>query len=84
MSRNRGVAHTKPGEVQLQDIADLKFENLQGRKIALGVILKAVSTNICGFSSGSALVLPPCKPNPPSNCAALPYRNGNAGTLTTR
>src|ERR1700674_2513116 len=48
MSRNRGVVYTKPGEVQVQDIADPKFENPQGRKIGHAVILKVVSTNICG------------------------------------
>src|SRR4030088_77492 len=48
MSKNRGRAYTKPGEVQVQDIADPKFENPQGRKIEHGVILKVVSTNICG------------------------------------
>jgi hypothetical protein len=26
MSGNRGVVYAKPGEVQVQDIADLKFE----------------------------------------------------------
>jgi hypothetical protein len=84
MSRNRGVVYKKPGEVQLQGIADPKFENLQGRKIELGVILKVISTNICEFASGSSLVLPHCKSNPRSDCAALPCRNGNAGTLTAR
>src|SRR3979409_2053105 len=48
MSKNRGVVYTKPGEVQVQDIAAPKFENPQGRKIEHGVILKVVSTNICG------------------------------------
>src|SRR3979490_586765 len=48
MSKNRGVVYTKPGEVQVQDIADPKFENPRGRKIEHGVILKVVSTNICG------------------------------------
>src|ERR1700689_4972793 len=48
MSRNRGVVYTKPGEVQVQDIADPKFENPQVRKIGHAVILKVVSTNICG------------------------------------
>src|SRR3981081_3972432 len=48
MSRNRGVVYTKPGEVQVQDIADRKFEHQRGRKIEHGVILKFVSTNICG------------------------------------
>jgi len=48
MSRNRGVVYTRPGEVQVQDIPDPKFENPQGRKIEHGVILKVVSTNICG------------------------------------
>src|SRR6202521_2911710 len=48
MSRNRGVVYTKPGEVQVQDIADPRFENPQGRKGENGVTLKVVSTNICG------------------------------------
>src|ERR1700687_5784273 len=48
MSKNRGVVYTKPGEVQVQDIADPKFENPRGRKIEHGVILKVISTNICG------------------------------------
>src|SRR6201995_3355756 len=48
MSSNRGVVYTKPGEVQVQDIADPKFEDPRGRKIEHGVILKVVSTNICG------------------------------------
>src|SRR6202140_1061186 len=48
MSKNRGVVYIKPGEVQVQDIADPKFENPRGRKIEHGVILKVVSTNICG------------------------------------
>src|SRR3984957_11587286 len=48
MSKNRGVVYTKPGEVQVRDIADPKLEDPQGRKIDHGVILKIVSTNICG------------------------------------
>jgi hypothetical protein len=48
MSKNRGVVYSKPGEVQVQDIADPKFEDPRGRKIEHGVILKVVSTNICG------------------------------------
>ena len=48
MGRNRGVVYTRPGEVQVQNIADPKFENTQGGKIEHGVILKVVSTNICG------------------------------------
>src|SRR6201988_3588831 len=48
MSKNRGVVYTKPGEVQVQDIADPKFEDPRGQKVEHGVILKVVSTNICG------------------------------------
>src|SRR5258705_2587301 len=48
MSKNRGVVYTEPGEVQVQDIADPKFEDPRGHKIEHGVILKVVSTNICG------------------------------------
>lgn len=38
MIRNRGVVYTKPGEVQVRDIADPKFEDPRGRKIEHGVI----------------------------------------------
>src|SRR6201989_2286905 len=48
MSGNRGVVYIKPGEVKVKDIADPKFATPQGRKIEHGVILKVVSTNICG------------------------------------
>ena len=39
MSRNRSVVYTKPGVVQVQDIADPKFEDPRGHKIEHGVIL---------------------------------------------
>lgn len=48
MSKNRGVVYIKPGVVEVQDIADPKFEDPRGRKISHGVILKVISTNICG------------------------------------
>ena len=48
MSKNRGVVYIKPGVVEVRDIADPKFEDPHGRKINHAVILKIVSTNICG------------------------------------
>ena len=48
MSKNRGVVYIKPGVVEVRDIADPKFEDPHGRKITHAVILKIVSTNICG------------------------------------
>src|SRR3979411_384863 len=48
MSGNRGVVYTRTGELQVPDIADTKFEDPRGRKIEHGVILKVVSTNLCG------------------------------------
>ena len=47
MSNNRGVAYIKPGVVQVQNIDFPKLE-LGTRKCNHGVILKVVSTNICG------------------------------------
>ena len=57
MAGNRGVAYVGPGKVEVQDIGDPKLE-LQdgpgvnpanvGRKLNHGVILKVVTTNICG------------------------------------
>jgi glutathione-independent formaldehyde dehydrogenase len=48
MSKNRGVVYIKPGLVEVHDIDDPKFEDPQGRKINHAVILKIISTNICG------------------------------------
>jgi len=48
MSKKRGVACIKPGVVEVRDIPDPKFEDPHGRKINHAVILKIVSTNICG------------------------------------
>ncbi|MCV2446500.1 formaldehyde dehydrogenase, glutathione-independent [Paracoccus sp. DMF] len=48
MSSNRGVVYIGPGKVEVQDIADPKLQSPDGRKIEHGVILKVVSTNICG------------------------------------
>ena len=37
-----------PGKVEVQNIDDPKFENPAGKRIEHGVILKILSTNICG------------------------------------
>lgn len=47
MCTNHGVAYIKPGEVAIQEIEYPKLE-LGNRKCQHGVILKIVSTNICG------------------------------------
>jgi hypothetical protein len=44
---NRGVAYVEPGKVELQPI-DFPVLALGGRRCDHGVILKVVSTNICG------------------------------------
>ncbi|MBL0422709.1 formaldehyde dehydrogenase, glutathione-independent [Ramlibacter sp. AW1] len=48
MSGNRGVAYIGPGKVEVQKIPYPKLEDPRGRKIDHGVILRVVSTNICG------------------------------------
>lgn len=48
MSNNRGVVYLGPNKVEVMEIGDPKMETPQGRKIDHGVILKVVSTNICG------------------------------------
>lgn len=48
MSTNHGIVYKGPGKVAVEEIADPKFETPSGRKITHGVILKVVSTNICG------------------------------------
>jgi glutathione-independent formaldehyde dehydrogenase len=48
MSGNKGVVYMGPGEVAVQPIDDPKLQDPRGRKIGHGVILKVISTNICG------------------------------------
>ena len=48
MASNRGVAYLGPGKVEIQSIDYPKLQNPQGKKIDHGVILKIVTTNICG------------------------------------
>ncbi|WP_138464381.1 formaldehyde dehydrogenase, glutathione-independent [Poseidonocella sp. HB161398] len=48
MSSNIGVVYTGPGTVEVQKIPDPKLEAPDGRRIEHGVILKVISTNICG------------------------------------
>ncbi len=48
MSDNRGVVYLGKDKVEVQSIADPKMEAPDGRAITHGVILKVVSTNICG------------------------------------
>ena len=47
MAGNKGVVYLKPGVVEVQSIDDPKL-SLGSRKCDHGVILKVVSTNICG------------------------------------
>jgi glutathione-independent formaldehyde dehydrogenase len=48
MASNRGVAYVGPGKVEVQSIDFPKLVGPGGRKCDHGVILKIVSTNICG------------------------------------
>jgi glutathione-independent formaldehyde dehydrogenase len=48
MASNRGVVFLGPNHVEVQSIDYPKLENPAGKKISHGVILKVVSTNICG------------------------------------
>ncbi|GHG98607.1 formaldehyde dehydrogenase, glutathione-independent [Comamonas sp. JC664] len=48
MPSNRGVVYLGPGKVEVQSIDYPKLANPKGKPIEHGVILKVVSTNICG------------------------------------
>ncbi len=48
MATNRGVVYLGPGKVEIQSIDYPKMQNPAGKEITHGVILKIVSTNICG------------------------------------
>lgn len=48
MTSNRGVVYLGAGKVEVQTIDYPKLEAPDGRKIGHGVILKVITTNICG------------------------------------
>ena len=48
MANNHGVVYLGPNNVEVQSIDYPKFENPAGKKIEHAVILKVVTTNICG------------------------------------
>jgi len=48
MAANRGVVYVGPGKVEVQSIDYPKLQTPAGRKIEHGVVLKCVTTNICG------------------------------------
>jgi glutathione-independent formaldehyde dehydrogenase len=48
MAENRGVVYIGQGKVQVESIPFPKMQDPGGRKIDHGVILRVVSTNICG------------------------------------
>ena len=49
MASNRGVIYVKPGEVRVESIDFPKlYDPALGRTVEHGVILKVISTNICG------------------------------------
>jgi glutathione-independent formaldehyde dehydrogenase len=48
MQGNRGVVYVEQGRVEVRSIPFPKLETPAGRKIGHGVILKVLSTNICG------------------------------------
>ena len=48
MATNRGVVYLGPGKVEVQSIDFPKMQAPGGKDIPHGVILKVVSTNICG------------------------------------
>ncbi|MBV9506885.1 MAG: formaldehyde dehydrogenase, glutathione-independent [Acidobacteriia bacterium] len=48
MASNRGVVYMGPGKVEVQSIDYPKLQSPSGKKLEHAVILKIVSTNICG------------------------------------
>ncbi|WP_293762860.1 formaldehyde dehydrogenase, glutathione-independent [uncultured Aquitalea sp.] len=48
MTGNRGVVYVGPGKVEVQSIPFPELVSPAGRKLGHGVILKVLSTNICG------------------------------------
>ena len=48
MASNRGVVYVGPGKVEVRSIDFPKLVDPRGKRCDHGVILKVVSTNICG------------------------------------
>ena len=48
MPSNQGVVYEGPGKVEVHNIDYPKFQDPQGRSIEHGVIVRTVTTNICG------------------------------------
>src|SRR5258708_36295535 len=48
MASNRGVVYVAPGKVEVRSIDFPKLVDPRGKRADHGVILKVVSTNICG------------------------------------
>src|SRR6202030_1116348 len=48
MASNHGVAYLRPGKVEVQSIDYPELKTPQGKRVDHGVIIKPVSTNICG------------------------------------
>ena len=55
---NRGVVYLKPGSVEVQKIDFPSFRNPAGKTIDHGVILKVVTTNICGSDQHMSAAAP--------------------------
>ena len=48
MASNHGVVYLGPGKVEVQSIDYPELKTPQGKKIDHGVIIKPITTNICG------------------------------------
>src|ERR1700723_4005531 len=48
MASNHGVVYLRPGKVEVQSIDYPELKTPQGKKIDHGVIIKPITTNICG------------------------------------
>lgn len=48
MASNRGIVYLRPGKVEVQSIDFPQMRAPNGKDLHHGVILRVVSTNICG------------------------------------
>jgi len=81
MASNRGVVFLGPNHVEVQSIDYPKLENPAGKKINHGVILKVVSTNICGSDQHMVRGAPP---RPPAWSSPRNYRRSRRARLRRR
>lgn len=83
MASNRGVVFLGPNHIEVQSIDYPKLENPAGKRINHGVILRVVSTNICGSDQHIVRGRAPPRPSVWSSVTRLPAKSSNSAPTSS-